>query len=232
MTQPYGRGAGRAKRGVAIGLACLVGLAAPAARAEGARTLLVLGDSLAAGYGLPQSQGFQARLRAALAKAGWTVTMLDGAVPGDTSAGGRARLAWLLGGAKPDAAIVELGANDGLRGLSVAAMQANLAAILDTLAARRIPVVLAGMYPPPNLGPDYTKAFRAAFGALARRPGVVYEDFFLAGVAAHPALLQADGLHPNAAGERVVVADILPLVTRVLGEAGGADGLRGRAATP
>ncbi len=204
---------------------CLLGLllALPATRGRAAtpQTLLVLGDSLSAGYGLPQAQGFEARLSAALARAGTPVSIIDGAVSGDTTAGGRARLAWLLGGARPDAAIVELGGNDGLRGLSVAAMRANLTAILDQLAARHIPVVLAGMYPPPNLGPDYTRAFRAVFDALGHRPGVCYEPFFLAGVAAHPALLQADGIHPNAAGVRIVVAGILPCVEHVLGHDAG-----------
>ena len=115
--------------------------------------LLVLGDSLSAGYGLPHTDGFEAQLEAALKARGHTVRIVDGAVSGDTSAGGRARLDWVLAGGA-DAAIVELGANDGLRGLDPKEMQANLAAILDALAAKHIPVLLTGMYAPPNLGPD------------------------------------------------------------------------------
>ena len=180
--------------------------------------LLVLGDSLSAGYGLPQADGFEAQLGVALRARGLTVRIVDAAVSGDTSAGGLARLDWTLGGLAPGpvAALVELGANDGLRGLPPAALRRNLTAILDRLAARHIPVLLAGMYAPPNLGPGYERRFRAVYAALGRRPGVVEEPFFLAGVARVPALTQADGLHPNAAGVKRVVATILPYVQRVL----------------
>lgn len=181
--------------------------------------LLILGDSLASGYGLPAADGFEAQLAKALAAAGHPVRIVDGAVSGDTSAGGLARLDWVLG-AGADAAIVELGANDGLRGLPPSDTEKNLAAILDRLAARHIPVLLAGMYAPPNLGPQYEHEFRAVFARLAARPGVLYESFFLAGVAAQPALNQADHMHPNAKGMRIVVANILPLVIRLLGEVG------------
>lgn len=179
--------------------------------------LLVLGDSLAAGFGLPAADAFEAQLSAALAKAGHPVRIIDGAVSGDTSAGGLARLDWVLAGGA-DAAIVELGANDGLRGLNPASTEANLSAILDKLAARHIPVLLAGMYAPPNLGPQYEQAFRAVFARLGARPGVLHEDFFLAGVAANPSLNQPDHEHPNAAGVRIVVANILPLVIKLLDE--------------
>jgi acyl-CoA thioesterase-1 len=191
--------------------------AATAGRAGAPVRLLVFGDSLAAGYGLPHADGFQAQLEAALAAQGRAVTLLDGAVSGDTSAGGRARLDWALAD-NPNAAIVELGANDGLRGSDPGQMEANLTAILDTLAARRIPVLLSGMYAPPNLGAQYTQAFRAVFDRLARRPGVLYDPFFLAGVAADPKLNQADGIHPNAQGVRIIVHRLLPLVDRLLAE--------------
>ena len=179
--------------------------------------LLVLGDSLSAGYGLAQADGFESRLQAALRANGHDVTIIDGAVSGDTSAGGRARLDWTLGDGA-DAAIVELGANDGLRGLDPQEMEANLTAILDALAARRIPVLLSGMYAPPNLGPDYQKAFRAVFDRLGRRPGVLYDGFFLEGVAMVPGLSLADRMHPNPEGVRRVVARILPLVEKLLTE--------------
>jgi acyl-CoA thioesterase-1 len=179
--------------------------------------LLVLGDSLSAGFGLPHDDGFEVQLQRALAANGHDVSIIDGAVSGDTSAGGLARLDWTLGDGA-DAAIVELGANDGLRGLDPKDMQANLTAILDKLAAKHIPVLLTGMYAPPNLGPDYQKAFRAVFDTIGKRPGVLYDPFFLEGVALHPELIQADGLHPNAQGVKDEVARILPLVEQLLAE--------------
>lgn len=206
------------RRKAAIALACgLFMHATIPARAAGLR-LLVLGDSLAAGYGLARPDGFQARLSAALAAAGHQVTLLDGAVSGDTTAGGRARLDWALGDGA-DAAIVELGGNDGLRAIDPRATEANLAAILDALRAKRVPVLLTGMLAPPNLGPDYGAAFRAVFARLGARPGVIFDPFFLEGVAGNPALNQADGIHPNPEGVRIIVARLLPLVEQLLREA-------------
>jgi acyl-CoA thioesterase-1 len=179
--------------------------------------LLVLGDSLTAGYGLPHEDGFQARLAAALHEHGIDVTFIDGAVSGDTTAGGLARLDWALGDGA-DAAIVELGANDGLRGLDTKAMERNLTAILDRLAKKHVKVLLSGMYAPGNYGPDYTTAFRAVFDRLGRRPGIIYDPFFLEGVALEPGLVQPDGMHPNAEGVARIVARLLPLVLRLLGE--------------
>lgn len=180
--------------------------------------LLVLGDSLSAGYGLPHADGFEAQLQRALRAHGHDVRIIDGAVSGDTSAGGRARLDWVLAGGA-DAAIVELGANDGLRGVDPRDMEANLRAILDTLAANHIPVLLEGMYAPPNLGPDYERDYRAVFDRLGQRPGILYDPFFLQGVAEDPALTQPDGLHPNAEGVRRIVTRLLPLVEKLLQEA-------------
>jgi acyl-CoA thioesterase-1 len=179
--------------------------------------LLVLGDSLTAGHGLAQKDGFQAQLAAALAAAGHQVRIIDGAVSGDTTEDGRARLSWALGDGA-DAAIVELGANDGLRGIDPKVMQANLTAILDTLAARHIPVLLCGMYAPPNMGPDYAGAFKAVFERLSHRPGVLFDVFFLDGVAEDPALTLEDGMHPNPAGVRRIVTRLLPLVEKLLDE--------------
>jgi acyl-CoA thioesterase-1 len=177
--------------------------------------LLVLGDSLSAGFGLAHDDGFEVQLQRALAADGHQVTVVDGAVSGDTSAGGLARLDWTLGDGA-DAAIVELGANDGLRGVDPKALEANLAAILDGLAAKHIPVLLTGRYAPPNLGPDYQAAFRAVFDRLGKRAGVVYDPFFLADVAMHPELIQADGMHPNAEGVKREVARLLPVVEQLL----------------
>jgi len=197
-----------------MGLGCLV--FTRKARAAAVR-LLVLGDSLGAGYGLAHEDAFQTRLAEALAAAGHDVAMVDGAVSGDTTAGGLARLDWVLA-AGVDAALVELGGNDGLRGLDPAATGANLTAILNGLAARRIPVLLSGMYAPPNLGAEYGRAFRAVFDRLGMRPGVIYDSFFLAGVAGDSALNQPDGIHPNPEGVRRIVARLLPLVVRLLAE--------------
>lgn len=181
--------------------------------------LLVLGDSLAAGYGLAQADGFQARITAALAARGIAVTIIDAAVSGDTTAGGRARLDWALGandGKGADAAIVELGGNDGLRAIDPRATEVNLTAILDALAARKIPVLLTGMLAPPNLGPEYGAEFRAVFTRLGTRPGILFDPFFLEGVATDRALNQPDGIHPNPEGVRRIVTRLLPLVERLL----------------
>jgi acyl-CoA thioesterase I len=180
--------------------------------------VLILGDSLSSGYGLPHAQSFEAQLQNALRAQGHDVQIVDGAVSGDTTADGRARLDWVLANGA-DVAIVELGANDGLRGVDPKDMQANLTAILNTLRARHIPVLLTGMYAPPNLGPEYERQFRAVFDTLGHRPGVIYDPFFLVGVAEVPGLIQADGLHPNAKGVRVEVSRLMPVVNKLLAEA-------------
>lgn len=180
--------------------------------------LLILGDSLSAGYGLARTDGFQSRLAEGLKAGGREVTIADAAVSGDTTAGGRARLAWALGDGV-DGAIVELGANDGLRGVDPKEMEANLTAILDALAAKNIPVLLTGMYAPPNFGSAYQSAFRAVFDRLGARKGVLYDPFFLEGVASVQAFNQGDGIHPNPEGVRRIVARLLPLVRTLVGEA-------------
>jgi acyl-CoA thioesterase-1 len=180
--------------------------------------LLVLGDSLGAGYGLAHDEAFQAQLIKALRADGQDVTLLDGAVSGDTTAGGLARLDWALGDGA-DAAIVELGGNDGLRGIDPKDTEANLTAILDRLQAKHIKVLLSGMYAPPNLGEEYDREFRAVFARLGTRPGILFDPFFLEGVAGNPALNQADHIHPNPEGVRRIVARLLPLVVRLLAEA-------------
>ena len=189
----------------------------------GARTLklLVFGDSLAAGYGLAAPDAFQAQLGAALKADGFDVQILDGGVSGDTTAGGRARLDWALAD-KPDAVLVELGGNDGLRGTDPKETESNLDAILDTLKARHLPTLLSGMEAPPNLGAPFSQQFRAVFTRLGQRPGLLYDPFFLAGVAGDPALNQPDHIHPNPAGVKIVVARIKPLVERLLRSVPGA----------
>ena len=194
----------------------------PAAPAQARTTrILVLGDSLTAGYGLSQPEGFQAVMQAALRSRGLDVTLVDAAVSGDTTAGGRARLDWALGDGV-DAALVELGANDALRGTSPANMEANLAAILDTLAARKLPVLLSGMLAPPNLGAEYGDAYKAVFTRLGKRPGVLFDPFFLQGIAGDAALNQADRIHPNPEGVRLEVARLLPMMEQLVAAAGQA----------
>jgi acyl-CoA thioesterase-1 len=189
------------------------------ARAQERRRLLVLGDSLTAGYGLPKNQAFPARLEAALRAEGVDVNVIDAGVSGDTSAGGLARLDWALGNPPPGHAIVELGANDGLRGLPPAAMERNLDAIVTRLKSRGVRVLLAGMRGPPNLGRDYVAEYEAVFPRLARKHETVFYPFFLDGIATDTALNQGDGLHPNAAGVEEIVRRILPAVRQLLGTA-------------
>ena len=178
-------------------------------------TLLALGDSLTAGYGLPAQDSFPTQLEAALRAKGRDVRVVNAGVSGDTSAGGLARLDWALAD-KPDAAIVALGANDGLRGLDPANMRVNLESIVAKLQAAGVKVLLTGMEAPPNLGAEYGLAYRAAFVQVAKARNVALYPFFLDGVAANPALNQKDGLHPSRAGVAVIVGRILPQVEKLL----------------
>ena len=202
-----------------IALGFFLGFGTAASAAAAPVQLLILGDSLTAGYGLPIPDGFQAKLAAALQAKGANVALVDGAVSGDTSADAAARLDWVLAGGHVDAALVELGANDGLRGLDTDEMYRNLSHILDVLAAAHIPVLLSGMIAPPSLGAAYGDQFKAVFTKLAQRQGLIYDPFFLQGLPGNPALVQADGLHPNAAGVNVEVTRLLPMVLRLIAEA-------------
>ena len=209
---PYGPTAGIVN---AAAFAAALALAPAEAASEEVR-IVVLGDSLTAGYGLAAAAAFPARLERALRRQGLAVKVVNAGVSGDTSAGGLARLEWTLA-EKPDAMIVELGANDGLRGLDPAATAANLDAILARLGAAGVPVLLAGMKAPPNLGVAYARAFNALYPALARKHGVALYPFFLEGVATEPALNQADAIHPNARGVDVIVRRILSHVKALVG---------------
>ena len=193
-------------------------LAAPAMAEKRTPLVWAFGDSLSAGYGRPPADGFTTKLQAALRKAGVAATVRNGGVAGDTAAQARARLRWGLRGlgATPDLVIVELGANDMLRGLPPAQARANLDAILTELHNRHIPVLLAGMRAAPNLGPNYVRGFEAMYPELAKAHGAPLYSFFLDGVAAKREYLQADGLHPNARGTDIIVAKILPAVRAAL----------------
>jgi acyl-CoA thioesterase-1 len=194
-----------------LGLAALVLIASPARAAEAPCRIAVLGDSLTAAYGLDVSQGFPAQLQRQLDAAGYHCTVQDAGVAGDTSADGRARLDWVLGD-RPNHVIVELGGNDALRALPPAELERNLDAIITRLQSKGIKVLLAGMLAPPNLGADYGQAFAAVYKRLAARHDVPLYRFFLDGVAGHPELTQADGIHPTAAGIGLIVQRILPTV--------------------
>ena len=177
--------------------------------------ILVLGNSLASGYGLEAEQSFPARLESALRQAGHDIRILNAGVPGDTTAGGLARLDWSLAG-KPHAVIVELGGNDGLRGIDPRSTYTNLDAILTRLKSRDLPVLLTGMIAPPNMGNDYVKAFNTVFPHLAQRHGVMFYPFILDGVAGQPELLQDDGIHPNQPGVTIMVDRLMPHVVRLI----------------
>lgn len=181
--------------------------------------LLVFGDSLVAGYGLPQGEDFPTRLDAALKAKGHLVETLNGGVSGDTSAGGASRIDWALAD-NPDAVLVVLGGNDALRGLPPEAMAANLNTILMTIQSRGMKVMLAGMKAPTNMGQSYGADFDAAFSGIVKeadaRGEVLFYPFFLEGVALEPRLNQDDGIHPNEAGVAVIVENILPHVEKLI----------------
>jgi len=184
------------------------------AESQGLR-ILAFGDSLVHGYGLATDDTFPAQLERALRDAGRPVEVLNGGNSGDTTAAGLARLDWALSD-RPDLAIVELGGNDGLRGIDPDETYRNLDAILTRLEAEGIPVLFTGMLAPRNLGADYAEAFDAVFPRLAAAHGVAFYPFFLDGVAMRPELNQPDGIHPNAAGVARVVERILPSVVRLI----------------
>ncbi len=221
----------RAGRPALAALLCLAGLlsAVLPAAAEPLR-LMAFGDSLVHGYGLPAGKTFPAQLEAALRAEGHDVEVLNAGNSGDTTASGRARLDWALGD-EPDAVMVALGANDGLRGIDPRETYENLDAILRELKARGLPVLLVGMLAPRNLGPEYVAEFDAVYPRLAAEHQVPLYPFFLKDVAMDPELNQADGIHPNAAGVAVMVENILPHVEALIERAQSASGGAARAAT-
>ena len=193
---------------------------APAAGAGKPIKMVVLGDSLSAGLGLSVSAAFPARLKESLKIKGIDVDMINAGVSGDTSSGGRDRLDWSIPPGT-DAVILELGANDALRGTDPKVTRAALTDILARLKARKVAVLLCGMLAPPNYGSDYSARFNAIYPDLAKSFGVPLYPFFLEGVAADARLNQADGLHPTAEGVDVIVKNILPAVEAFLGTISG-----------
>ncbi len=195
----------------------LVAIAGPLAPAAAhVTTILAFGDSLTAGLGLPEDQAFPARLEACLRAEGMLVHVVNAGNSGDTTTDGLARLDWALA-AKPDIMILELGANDALRGIDPKIVRTNLDAMIAKIQASGGKLLLAGMRAPPNWGEEYQHEFDRIYPELARARGVTLYPFFLEGVAMDPQLNQADGLHPNARGVAVVVDRIAPYVARLIG---------------
>ena len=189
----------------------------PFASASAVETLRIVafGDSLTAGYGLPQGQDFASRLEAALKKRGHDVVIANAGVSGDTTAGGRARFDWAVP-PETDGVILELGANDVLRGIPPKTTRANLEDILARLRKRNIPVLLTGMRALANWGPDYAKAFEAIFPELSEKYGALYYPFFMEGVIDKPELKLEDALHPNQQGVETIVSRIVPDVEKLI----------------
>jgi acyl-CoA thioesterase-1 len=204
---------------IALG-ACLV--LAPLHRIEAeprVPVIVAFGDSLTAGYLLPQDQAFPAQLEAALKARGHQVTVVNAGVSGDTAAAGLARLDWSL----PDdasAVIIELGANDALQGVPVEGTKQALTKIVEKVQARGLPILLAGMEAPRNMGKDYVEQFRAIYTDLAERYQIILYPFFLEGAALNDGMMLNDGLHPNAKGVAAIVEGILPKVEELLAEVG------------
>ena len=195
-----------------IGVACLSAIG----HAEQGETVIVaLGDSLTSGFGLPNDQAFPSQLESALKQRGHKVRVVNAGVSGDTTMAALRRLDWALD-AETDVVIVELGGNDALQGLPPEATKAALTEILERLQERNLPVLLAGMEAPRNLGKEYVTAFSAIYRELAARYNVLLYPFFLEGAALNAELMQKDGIHPNGEGVTVIVENILPQVEALL----------------
>ena len=203
-------------RSALAALCLLLGQAVAGGGAEAASArVLMLGDSLTAGFGLPVTESLPSQLEAALKGQGLDVVILNGGVSGDTTAGGLARVEWALAD-NPTYALVALGANDALRGLDTERAFQNLDAIIGKLTAKGVKVMILGMLAPPNLGRDYGERFAAIFPKLAEKHRVPLYPFLLDGVALDPKLNQRDGIHPNADGVRIIVGRLAPLVKQLL----------------
>lgn len=197
----------------------VLGLLFPNASAAEPFKLVVLGDSLSAGYQLPPGEAFPVQLEGALKAKGHDVVVVNAGVSGDTTSGGLARLDWSVG-EDTNAVIVELGANDALRGLPPETTRDNLNEIVERLTGRGIEVLVAGMLAPRNLGSDYAAKFDPIFADVAREHGALLYPFFLEGVALKPELNLSDGMHPTGEGVSVIVRNVLPMVEQLLSKGG------------
>jgi len=201
-----------------LAAALLLSVGLQAARAEPGETVIVaLGDSLTAGYGLPQNQSFPAQLQAALKAKGQKVRIINAGVSGDTATAALQRLDWALP-EDASAVIVELGANDALQGLPPEGTEAALAKIIEKAQGKGLKVLLAGMEAPRNLGKEYVESFRAIYSDLAAKYDVLLYPFFLDGAALNDGLMQQDGLHPNGKGVAVIVGKMMPKVEALLAQ--------------
>jgi len=200
----------------AVGMLLAALLAAGVPAAAGMPQVVVFGDSLTAGHGLPADAAFPSRLEARLKAEGVGLHVVNAGVSGDTTAGGLARLDWTLAD-KPDIVILELGANDALRGIDPKLVRANLDAMIGRIQAKGAKVLLMGMRAPPNWGEDYQHEFERIYPELAQAHGVTLYPFFLEGVAMDPKLNQPDGLHPNEKGVAALVDRIAPFLARLIG---------------
>jgi acyl-CoA thioesterase-1 len=198
-----------------VGVLLAILFATPAAAAP--VKILAIGTSLTQGYGLPPGTEIPAVLQSALKAKGIDAIVINAGVSGDTSAGGLARLDWSLAD-HPNAAMVELGSNDALRGIDPEQTDKNLTAILTKFQGAHIPVLILGMEAPKNFGPEYEAKFNAIYPRLAKKFGALYYPFVLDGVALNPKLNQADGMHPNPAGVKIIVGKILPDVLKLVSE--------------
>lgn len=192
-------------------------LLAPVAAAAAPVKILAFGTSLTQGYGLPPGTEFPAVLQARLKASGIDATVINAGVSGDTSSDGLSRIDWSLAD-HPDAAIVEMGSNDALRGIDPKLTEKNLAAMLARFRDAHVPVLLLGMKAPRNLGPDYANAFDPIYPRLAKEFGVLFYPFVLDGVALNAKLNQADGMHPNPDGVKIIVGRMLPSVKQLVAE--------------
>lgn len=191
----------------------------PATAAErGADTVLILGDSLSAGYGLELDETWVALLERRLAEEGYEYRVMNASISGDTSSGGLARLGTALERHRPALVVIELGGNDALRGLPLGEMRRNFRAMIEASRAAGAGVVLLGMRIPPNYGPRYAEEFHSVYGELAAEYGIGLVDFFLEGVALDRALMQSDGIHPNAAAQRIMLDNAWPAIEAALDE--------------
>jgi acyl-CoA thioesterase I len=201
-------------------LGCIICMAWPAAansaKIDRAPVILVYGNSLSAGYGIRVERGWVALLQMRLRREGYGQRVINASVSGETTAGGLARLPRALKVHRPTVVILELGGNDGLRALALAETRNNFSAMLDLIAEARAQTVLLGMRLPPNYGPAYTTRFQALYSDLAKSRRLALVPFFLDGVALNPQWMQADGIHPNEAGQATLLNNLWPTLTRVL----------------
>ena len=209
------------RRGLAIAVFAmmLATLAAAPSVAAGEGVIVAFGDSLTAGFGVAHEEAYPGRLEERLRRDGYAYRVVNAGVSGDTTAGALRRIDWILK-RRPDVVIVALGANDGLRGQSIPAMQDNLGAIVTRFRSTGARVLLAGMRMPPNYGDEYARQFAAAFPTVARRTGVPLVPFLLDGVAAVARLNLPDAIHPNAQGHRVIAEHLWPFLVPLLRKQG------------